>query len=237
MIFFDKIFKKKKVGLRIIDDTIKFPRSWGKQINLLVQSLSEKELNQLLNICKIIDKHLEHHYKFWRKNEIAKSNMKADPILLYKSQFELLMIDWVLLTQKFKKNEIREEFGQTLWWVIHYSVNIYSSALFNNSTYKTYNEAFANRQELYFEIVSSYFGYNRDYSKETAFQNLYTLLIAYPLTNNISNLKDEMIGIKLEVQFLSFNGFDNTVNAITFINSFQKGINTFSEKIDQVIQK
>jgi hypothetical protein len=235
MNIFKRFFGKKDIFFNLAVDAIEDPEGWNSEIEELVECLTEDEKKLLLGICKILHEHLEHHFDFWMKTNFSRKMFAEDVSVLFRSYFELLMIDWTVITVEFRKKKIRSEVEQTLWFVIHYSLEAYETTLYSNTTLKNYKVAFGDRSALYPKILTGFFSDN-DSNKNVAFQNLYTLVIANPLTNDTGNLEKEQLGFSMINGMLDFGNWgENKVRTMIFINSFSKGLGHFSKKLKQLL--
>lgn len=235
MSIFKRLLGKKNIYFKIVEEIITSPENWDQEALDLVEALTKEEKETIIRICKLLHKHLEHHFDFWTKNGFAREMIKNDISLLYKSYFELLMIDWILISNNFKKKQIRYEVGKTLFKILYYSLNAYSKSLFSQNTFRTYELAFENRSKLYPKILTSYFSGNKSKS-DIALQNIYTLVVANPLTNDISNLDYESPGHSIIGGTLDYlNWEQNMRKTISFIKNFSSGINIFSNGLEKII--
>lgn len=235
MRLFKRLLGRKNIYFKITEDVITWPEGWTPEIVTLVGGLSEDEKNTLIKICKLLQRHLEHHFDFWIKTDFIRTMWEEDSSLLFKSYFELLMIDWIIITHEFGKKRVRADVGQTLWWVIHYSLIGYSKVLFSSKTFKTYELAFESRRKLYPNILASYFSEDKA-ENDIAYQNIYTLVIANPMTNDITNLENETLGHSLIGGKLDFvNWRQNMVRTISFNRNFSKGIGSLHKELNKLI--
>jgi len=228
-------YEKKNIFFEITDGVITNPDGWGPEIVALVNQLTDSEKSFLQRVFGLLQEHCEHHYEFWNKHHFTSEMMRSDINLLFRSYFELLMVDWTIATHELRRREVKREVGQVLWYVIHFSLDSYSSALYSQATFTNYKSAFQSREQLYPKIFNFYFSDN-DGKKNIAIQNLYTLMIASPLTNDTSSLENESFGHSILDGTIDFGNWqENAGRVITFHNSFAKGLGAFANKIKVIV--
>jgi hypothetical protein len=235
MSLFD-LFKKKeiltfKIDTLLLDDSSKF----DTETKDLVKTLSTDEFAVLHTICRSLQKHIDSLINFWENEglSITKERMKSDKTVVYKSCFELLMMDWVLIAHEFKTKSIRREVGQILWFILYDSVIQSKPSIFNERTFPNFQLAFKDRTKVYEKLMIDL--YSGESSHQLALQNLYVLFTQIPLKNDTSDIeKSSLHGIFIN-GMISLDAIGNMKKTSTFNRYFTRSFQGFSQSISEIV--
>lgn len=232
MSFFKRFFGKRDFFFEIQESIITDPNGWSKEAEDLVYTLSQKEKDLLIKLCKILQKQMEYHYDFWIATDFTKEKFRNDTTFIYKSFFELLMIDFILICNSFQKKHIKDEIGQTLFLIIRDSLVVpYKQFLFSKDTFNNYEEAFSDRNILYQKRLTDYFSADTNkYSGASRF--LFAILIHRPLSNEADKFG---FSNKNSNGLINLDFLESSSQEYYFELYFSKQINKFIKEINNVI--
>ncbi len=234
MKFIKSLFKPKNIYFRINMDIIEFPEGWTPKLAILIRNLTEFEKRIIINILRILQRHLERHFVFWMKFEFTRIKFNNDQSILFRSYFELIMIDWTIISSEFTKREIRSEVGKSLWWILYYSFDGYDSMLYSKKVFRNYEAAFEDRRQLYPGILTKLFS-TESSQNLNSLKILYILLVVNPLEIDKGNFENQPNELKDHQDFSEMeNWFENRLNLLTFGQVFGKSLNHLKSEINKL---
>jgi len=239
MNIFRIFFKRRDDFFKLNESVLEYPERVNKDIVKYVQQISADEKDFLNSLLKILQRHLNHHSDFWIKNSFTReyNDTDKDDLKIFKSFLELMLLDWTTITKEFQRKKVPERVGHVLWFMIYYSFESFDHRFFKDNDFKNYKDAFYNREQVYPEILSDLYKKEKRPSQR-ALQNLYTLLIANPLSNRVEQLSRENFGSSLiNVELDPFNFDENTLRVLIFQKSFMKNLIEFEKAIVKLIDK
>ena len=200
------------------------PLLWEREIQKIARNLTENEKKCLLKICDILQESIQLHcdYLFDTEYTFEKVQETDEYEYLFKSYFEIISLNWVLITNFFRLNNIRDEIRQMLWWTINFSF-YGQEGIFRATSYKIFDNAFQSIQETYTALLNLYS--NPRLNEAEVYQNFFELIIENPLSDETSKI--EMMGSFLR----NFGDLTKMQVSLDFNIHLAELINTFTEKL------
>lgn len=229
MNFFKRLFSQRKSTkgpfFEFNKNVISDPELWSADVKQTVENLTKIEKANLYQICDILQESIERHCQYILGTNYTLVKLKENQQYLFKSYFELTTLNWILITNYFKKNNARDEVGQALWWTIKYSF-VGHDNLFRTSSFKTFENAFQKKGDTYFKLLNLYF--KPRVNEVEVYQNLFEIIIDKPLTDKTSEV--DMLGSFL----MNFEDQEKMPNSLAFNKHLSQGIGNFSKKLNQI---
>lgn len=229
MNFFKRLFSSKKSTkgpfFEFQKSVISDPNLWSRDVEYTVEYLTDNEKNNLYQICDIFQKSIVWHCKYILENKYTLEKFYENHEYLFKSYFELTTLNWILVTNYFKDNNVSDEFGQSLWWTIKYSFSGYDN-LFIASSFKTFENAFQNREDFYAKMLNLYF--KPRVNETEVYQNLFEIIIDRPLTDKTNEFD------MLRSFLTNFGDLKNMQNSLSFNKNLSQGIINFLKELNQI---
>jgi hypothetical protein len=198
------------------------PNFWSPEVQEVVDELTETERRKIIIITTLLQESIEWHSRYILNTRYTSNKLKDHPEYVFKSFFELTSLNWVLVTDYFRENEVRSEVGQALWWVIKYSFDGLDDILFKAPSLNSFENAFRVGQETYSELLTQYFKPRVNETKKYA--DLFDKIVDDPLADSG--------GLDFLKSF-SMN-FDKMPDIMLFHKHFSEGMNKFTNKLYQI---
>lgn len=218
------IFKKgsKNESFQYEKLIIQNPQKYSQEVVEVSSKLNHQEKHFLNIVCDLLQENISRFdqcIKSIKSMEVTPTNtvdieIKDNSI---KTNFELTVLFWVLVTHYFKTISVRDQVGHVLWYIFQQSFKKHEQ-VFAKSYYKSFEKAFADRQGLYIDFLNSM---SKD--KSTVKGNseiIYGLIVEHPLINQ----QEESVMYSLDY-------FNRVFRMSAFYKEFWNILSEFDEKL------
>lgn len=178
----DRVFE---MSTNVVTDSVRFSTIVQDAVN----RLTESERASIIRICIILDEHINWHRTYLVLSKDTPLQSGKNYNFWLQSYFEFMVLNWVIIVNHFEKYSVRAETGNVLYYILKDTFSYYEN-LFTSSPFKTFDNAFQQRQAVHSKLLTNYFSLRED--KIEAYQNLSEMLIGNPLSYVASD-DDDMV--------------------------------------------